>query len=278
VTLYDVATGRELRRCRRPGSLIQSLAFARGGRLLVAGDEEGLTLWEVATGAQVLHLAGHTGTVNSVAVSADGNRILSGSADTTVLLWDLAAAWKETTAPNVLPGKKPPTPGELCQDLNDDGATAYRAVWALAAQRDQALPALKKEMLGTLTREGAERVGRLIADLDDADPKVRTRALEGLHRVGAPAEPALRKALEAAKADKLQARLRGLLAELEADGVIDPARHAVQAARAVDLAELIGTAEARRLLEAAARDGRTWPLQQEAKAALARTRRDKPAP
>jgi RNA polymerase sigma factor (sigma-70 family) len=278
VTLYDVATGRDLRRCRRPGSLIQSLAFARGGRLLVVGDEEGLTLWEVATGAQVLHLAGHTGTVNAVAVSPDGNRILSGSADTTVLLWDLAAAWKETTPLNVLPGKKPPTPGELCQDLHDDGATAYRAVWALAAQRDRALPALKKEMLGTLTKEDAERVGRLVADLDDAAPKVRVRALEGLHRVGAPAEPALRKALEGAKSEKLQARLRGLLAELEADGVIDPARDAVQAARAVDLAELIGTAEARRLLEAAARDGRTWPLQQEAKAALARTRHDKPTP
>jgi hypothetical protein len=42
----------------------------------------------------------------------------------------------------------------------------------------------------------------------------------------------------------------------------------------VDLLELIGTAEARKRLEALARDGRTWALRREAKAALGR----RPAP
>jgi RNA polymerase sigma factor (sigma-70 family) len=277
VTLYDVATGAELRRCRRPGALIQSIAFARGGRLLVAGSDEGLTLWEVTSGAQVLHLTGHRGLVNSVAVSPDGNRVLSGSTDTTVLLWDLAAAWKET-APGPPPGKKPPTPEELCLDLRDDGAIAYRAVWALAALRDKALPALKKELLSAETQEGAERVRRLVADLDDADPKVRNRALEGLRPVGASAEPILRMALESAKSDKLRSRLRGFLAELEADGVIAPAADGRHAARAVDLLELMGTAEARKLLEELARTGRTGALQREAQAALGRARADKPPP
>jgi RNA polymerase sigma factor (sigma-70 family) len=277
VTLYDVATGAELRRCRRPGALIQSLAFARGGRLLVAGSDEGLTLWEVASGAQVLHLTGHRGPVNAVAVSPDGNRVLSGSTDTTVLLWDLAAAWRET-APGPPPGKKPPTPEELCLDLRDDGAIAYRAVWALAALRDKALPALKKELLSAETGEDAERVRRLVADLDDADPKVRNRALEGLRPVGAPAEPVLRKALESAKSDKLRSRLRGFLAELEADGVINPAADGRHAARAADLLELMGTAEARKLLEELAKTGRTAALQREAKAALDRARADRPAP
>ena len=62
--------------------------------------------------------------------------------------------------------------------------------------RDKALPALKKELLSAEAGENAERVRRLVADLDDADPKVRNRALEGLRPVGASAEPALRKALE----------------------------------------------------------------------------------
>jgi hypothetical protein len=88
----------------------------------------------------------------------------------------------------------------------------------------------------------------------------------------------LRKALEEAGSDKLRARLRGLLAELEADGVIAPAEDSRQAARAVDLLDLIATAAARELLEAVARDGCTWPLQREARAALARARREKSDP
>jgi RNA polymerase sigma factor (sigma-70 family) len=268
VTLYDVVGGREPRRCRRPDARIHSLAFARGGRLLVAGDEDGLTLWEAASGAVVLYLAGHAGAVNSVAASADGNRLVSGGADTTVLLWDLAAAWKET-APKLLRGKQSPGPDELCRDLRDGGADAYRALWALAAERDRAMPALRKDLLKPGTRDDDARIDRLIDQLSDADSAVRGGALTELRQLGAQAEPAVRGALARATSDKLRARLRGLLAELELDGAITPA-DALHAIRAVDLLELIGTAEARKLLEVLARDGRSWWLREEARAALAR--------
>jgi RNA polymerase sigma factor (sigma-70 family) len=271
VTLYDVATGRDLRRLRRDGAAIHSLAFARGGRLLVAACADGLTLWEVATGAEVLHLTGHDGAVKSVAASADGNRLITGGADTTVLLWDLAAAWKET-APERPKGKAPPPAEELWRDLGRDGAAAYRAIYALAADRGKALLLGKKDLTpGAGVRD---EVGALVADLDSADPKMRERALQGLRRIGSAAEPALRLALAGAKSEKLQARLRGLLADLEAGGAIFPDGDALYAARAVDLLELIGTAEARKRLEALARDGRTWALRREAKAALGR----RPAP
>ena len=46
-------------------------------------------LWDVATGQLVTTLTGHTGVVNSVTFSPDGDTLASGSRDGTAILWDL---------------------------------------------------------------------------------------------------------------------------------------------------------------------------------------------
>ncbi len=263
VTLYDLATGQVVRRRGRDLLRIHSLCFALGGRLLVAGDDEGVTLWETASGGEVLHLTGHRGPVNAVAASPDGRRLVSGSDDTTVLVWDLPAAWKET-APPISKGKPAPTFPERYAALRGEAAPAYRALFSLAAERDAVIPLLKRELISSEKPAVLDRQRRLVAELADPNPKVRSVALDGLRIVGAPAEPWLRQALAAAKDEKLRARLRGLLAELEADGVLDPGTDAKAASRSVALLELIGTTQAWALLDQLAHAGRTGAVQQEA--------------
>ena len=76
-------------------------AFIPGGRLLVSGGEDGaLLIWERVSGRSgtgdprpprpLRTLRGHRGPVLSCACSPDGLRILSGSSDRSLRLWDVA--------------------------------------------------------------------------------------------------------------------------------------------------------------------------------------------
>jgi WD40 repeat protein len=92
VRLWDVATGKELRRLDTVAEAFGSeglpLAFSPDGKLLATGWANGsVRLWDVATGNVVTDLKGNQGRVSSLAFSANGKLIASGGKDTTVLLW-----------------------------------------------------------------------------------------------------------------------------------------------------------------------------------------------
>ena len=61
-----------------------------GARLLSAGDEGTLKLWDVASGRLIRTFVGHANYVYSVVFSSDGSRIVSASKDKTIKLWDAA--------------------------------------------------------------------------------------------------------------------------------------------------------------------------------------------
>ncbi|HEY0386530.1 MAG TPA: hypothetical protein VGC64_10985, partial [Pyrinomonadaceae bacterium] len=70
---------------------VKSVAFAAGGRLIVAGCNDGsIKVWDAETGSLVRTLRGHERDVRAVAVSPDGQLVLSGGADRSLRLWDVS--------------------------------------------------------------------------------------------------------------------------------------------------------------------------------------------
>jgi WD40 repeat protein len=89
--LWDVATGKDLRRFESAKEEVRCAAFSPSGhQALLGSSPPRLSIWDVAAGTKVGHLDGHTWAVTAAAWSPDGNRALSGSRDRSVRLWNLA--------------------------------------------------------------------------------------------------------------------------------------------------------------------------------------------
>jgi RNA polymerase sigma factor (sigma-70 family) len=90
VRIWDVATGKELRRFEIPGH-VNACAFSPDGKFLAAGGEERTVhLWDAATGRVLRTLRKHPGPVTALAFSPDGGMLVSGATDQVVRLWDPA--------------------------------------------------------------------------------------------------------------------------------------------------------------------------------------------
>jgi WD40 repeat protein len=92
IRVWDVATGKEIRKISER-YLMRRLALAPDGRRAVVGMLDGtLSAWDLETGRQLARYAQHTGRVESVAVTADGQRVLSAAGDRTIRIWPLPPA------------------------------------------------------------------------------------------------------------------------------------------------------------------------------------------
>jgi WD40 repeat protein len=90
--LWDLASGREIRKFVGHTSDVYSVAFAPDGKTALSGSADNtLSLWDLASGREIERFEGHSGGVFSVAIAPDGKTALSGSQDKTLRLWDLAS-------------------------------------------------------------------------------------------------------------------------------------------------------------------------------------------
>jgi WD40 repeat protein len=116
VVVWDAATGRTLSRFEGHGATVHAVTIAPDGRSIASGgDDNVIRLWDTATGKELRRFMGHgpgpddirptikRNGVYAVAITLDGNTLVSRGVDRTIRMWDVATG-KEIGRLDALPG------------------------------------------------------------------------------------------------------------------------------------------------------------------------------
>jgi HEAT repeat protein len=137
----------------------------------------------------------------------------------------------------------------------------------LIASPEVAVPLLA-DRLQPVARADAERIARLIADLDADDFKVRESAASDLAALGELATEALQRALDDPPSEEVRQRAEQIL---RSTSPISPVSgEPLRALRAIEVLEKIGTPEARQILQALAQGEPRARVTRDAASALER--------
>jgi RNA polymerase sigma factor (sigma-70 family) len=264
IQVHSLADGQEINRFqgpKRPNVMHQPFEQSPDGRTLaIVGDE--IQLWEIATGKMRQTMTGHTGRVLDLAFAPDGRRLLSGSSDTTGLVWGVAH--QAEGFPAQLTQEALET---LWQDLaSDDAKRADRAIWGMVAAVESAVPFLKSHLQPVAAVE-SERLSSLVTALDSDRFAVRDKAVHELEGLEELAQSALNKALANSPSLETRQRIERLLNRLK-QPITSPAQ--IRSLRSVEVLEQIASVEARQVVAALAKGTPDARLTGDAKCSLKR--------
>ncbi len=97
VMFLDSRTGQELGSIPRTSGRVLSMVYTSPQTLATGCSDNSIQLWDVTTGREERVLVGHQGSVSTLAFEPRAGVLVSGSFDTTVRVWQLAAQGQQTT-------------------------------------------------------------------------------------------------------------------------------------------------------------------------------------
>ena len=107
VVLRDLSSGKEMCVLRLPSDGVSAVVFSPDGQRMAVSTayNRTITVWDVASRKLLCSLEDHRNAVRALAVTPDGRMLISGGADGTIRLWDLAGGNLLATL-QILPAEK----------------------------------------------------------------------------------------------------------------------------------------------------------------------------
>jgi dipeptidyl aminopeptidase/acylaminoacyl peptidase len=295
VCLWEIATGKPVRRWDSEQEATTTLVFSPDGAYLAAGGRGSVGVWTTADGKKRGWFP-EQGRVFTLAFSPSGRVLAVGGIfnNCTIRLWEVFSGqqiraidgeqvlvfalafapdsrtlasgggdstilvWDLTASADSTSSK---SLAELWTDLAGQAAVADRAIWVLANAPKTSVPFLQ-ERLRAQAPADPQQTAKLVADLQSKNYAVRQTAAQTLIDWGESVEAALRKILKDRPTLELQRRLEQILQKREQD--------VLRQLRAIAALEYVGTAEARQVLTALAASTPNPHVAQAANAALER--------
>jgi RNA polymerase sigma factor (sigma-70 family) len=213
----------------------EAIAFSADGKWLASGGSDAIvSIWEAATGKEVLRLHGHDGDISALAFSPDGRTLLSFAQDAQGYRWKLDPAPSASVRPPVV---------ELWNALDQaDAAAAYRAQWHMVAQAKDSV-ALLRQRLGPIPAIESAKIRQWIVDIDSPKFPVRDAATKALEDAGPQVQGFIEKALAGEASLETRRRLARIAKKHDATPLV------VRTGRALQVLELIDSPETRAVLE-----------------------------
>jgi WD40 repeat protein len=277
VRVWDVAEGKQLltvatmEPARDPNFGPQGqggihFVWSPDGRTLALGGPK-IRLWEMATMQVRRELAGHPNGVRALAFSPNGKLLASASKDTTILIWDATAA--DDAQPTGNGGHRSDADEAWKILAEQDAAKAFALICSLSGTPDETAAMLRQRLKPAQAVEG-QVIETLINELDNDAFKIRQKASADLLKIGDQIVPYIDKALAGTPTLETRRRLQELR---DKSSGLQLQGDRLQAVRAVEILERIGTPAARQVLQTIAAGAPGAVLTRQAQGALQRLTR-----
>jgi WD40 repeat protein len=264
----EIGTGGHRLKIAMPANdQVDLLAVSPDGRLLAGANNNAGTrkiyLWDLRTGAALPPLIGHDHFITALAFAADG-RLISGSGDTTALVWDM----QNRAGPAVAALKTPEEWSAAWNDLAGDAANAHVAIERLLATGPAAVEWLRQHLKPAVPID-AVRIQQMLDRLNSERFADRQRAAAELETLDRQAEPFLRKHLDTRLSAEARRRTVRLIEHLE-NPAADPER--LRESRCLELLQRMNNDAAKAMLAELAKGDPAARLTQSAQQVLAKLR------
>ncbi|UCH59174.1 MAG: PD40 domain-containing protein [Anaerolineales bacterium] len=87
--VWDASSGKEFLNLKGQNTQISHASYSPDGKSIAVANDKNLIIYDSGTGKQITPLSGHTSSITSLDFSSDGTRLISGSSNGELLVWDV---------------------------------------------------------------------------------------------------------------------------------------------------------------------------------------------